>query len=99
MKPIGDILKKTCGLSEEVLAEALKVQEEKGGWVGEILVRQNAVSESDLLKALSAQLDLPFLSDLPTQDLNTDFAGKVPIQFLKKYKMSRWLLQRRPSSP
>ena len=87
MKPIGDILKETCGLSEEVLAEALKVQEEKGGWVGEILVRQNAVSESDLLKALSAQLDLPFLSDLPTQDLNTDFAGKVPIQFLKKYKM------------
>lgn len=87
MRLIGEVLKETCGFSEEVLADALKVQEEKGGWIGEILVRQNAVSESDLLKALSTQFDLPFLPDLPTQDLNADFAGKVPIQFLKKYKM------------
>ena len=87
MRLIGEVLKETCGFSEEVLADALKVQEEKGGWIGEILIRQNAVSESDLLKALSTQFDLPFLPDLPTQDLTTDFAGKVPIQFLKKYKM------------
>ena len=87
MRLIGEVLKETCGLSDEVIADALKVQEEKGGWVGEILIRQNAVSESDLLKALSTQFDLPFLPDLPTQDLTTDFAGKVPIQFLKKYKM------------
>ncbi|MBW2567702.1 MAG: Flp pilus assembly complex ATPase component TadA, partial [Deltaproteobacteria bacterium] len=87
MKPIGEILKETYGLSEEALAEAIEIQEQKGGWIGEILVRQNAVSELDLLKALSTQFDLPFLADLPTQDLNTDFAGKVPIQFLKKYKM------------
>lgn len=87
MKLIGEILKETCGLSEEALAEAIEIQEQKGGWVGEILVRQNAISELDLLKALSTQFDLPFLADLPTKDLNTDFAGKVPIQFLKKYKM------------
>ncbi|MES0362372.1 MAG: type II secretion system ATPase GspE [Desulfobacteria bacterium] len=87
MKLIGDILKETCGLSEEALAEAIEIQEQKGGRIEEILVRQNAVSELDLLKALSTQFDLPFLPDLPTQDLNTDFAGKVPIQFLKKYKM------------
>jgi general secretion pathway protein E len=87
MKRVGEILKEGCGLSEEALADALKVQEEKGGWVGEILVRQNAVSESDLLKALGAQFNLRFLSDLPTEDLNTEFAGTVPIQFLKKYKM------------
>ena len=87
MKLIGEILKETCGLSDEALADALKIQEQKGGWVGEILVQQNSISESDLLKALSTQFNLPFLSDLPTKDLNTDFAGKVPIQFLKKYKM------------
>ena len=87
MKLIGEILKETCGLSEEALAEAIEIQEQKGGRIEEILVRQNAVSELDLLKALSTQFDLPFLADLPTEDLNTDFAGKVPIQFLKKYKM------------
>ncbi len=87
MKLIGEILKETCGLSEEALAEAIEIQEQKGGRIEEILVRQNAVSELDLLKALSTQFNLPFLADLPTEDLNTDFAGKVPILFLKKYKM------------
>jgi general secretion pathway protein E len=87
MKLIGEILKETCGLSEEALADALKVQEQKGGRIGEILIRQKAISESDLLKALSIQFDMPFFSHIPTEDLNTDFAEKVPIQFLKKYKI------------
>ncbi len=86
MQLIGEILKGTCGLSEEALAEALKVQEQKGGRIGEILMQQ-AISESDLLKALSVQFDLPFLPGLPAEELDTGFAGKVPIQFLKKYKM------------
>jgi len=86
MQLIGEILKGTCGLSEEALAEALKVQEQKGGRIGEILMQQ-AISESDLLKALSVQFDLPFLPGLPAEGLDTGFAGKVPIQFLKKYKM------------
>lgn len=87
MKLIGEVLKETCGLSEEALTEALKVQKEKGGRIGEILIQQKAISESDLLKALSIQFDMPFLTDIPTEDLNTDFAEKVPIHFLKKYKI------------
>ncbi|MBW1741330.1 MAG: type II secretion system ATPase GspE [Deltaproteobacteria bacterium] len=87
MKSIGEILKELCGLSEEAIADGLKVQEQKGGQIGEILSQQKTISESDLLKALSIQFDLPFLPSLPLEDLNTDFTEKVPIQFLKKYKM------------
>ena len=87
MKLIGEVLKETCGLSEEGLTVALKVQEEKGGRIGEILIQQKAITESDVLKALSIQFEMPFFPDIPTEDLNTDFTEKVPIQFLKKYKM------------
>jgi general secretion pathway protein E len=86
MKLIGEILSETCGLSEEALSEALKIQEEKGGRIGEILIRQKAISEADLLKALSIQFGLKFSSHLPT-DLQTAFTEQVPIQFLKKYNM------------
>ncbi|NIR17620.1 MAG: hypothetical protein GWN86_28435, partial [Desulfobacterales bacterium] len=48
MKRLGEILSETCGLSEEALSEALKIQEEKGGRIGEILVQQKAISETDL---------------------------------------------------
>ena len=86
-KLIGEILRDICGLSNESLEEALRIQEEKGDRIGEILVRQKAISDSDLLKALSIQFNLPFSSTLPIEDLNTEFTAKVPIQFLKKYKM------------
>jgi len=84
---IGEILKDICGLSNESLEDALKIQEEKGDRIGEILVRQKAISENDLLKALSIQFNLPFSSTLPIEDLDTEFTAKVPIQFLKKHKM------------
>ena len=87
MKPIGKILLETCGLSEQVLTEAARIKDEKGGRIGEILIRQKAILESDLLKALSMQLDVPFLSTLPLENFSAEFTEKVPIQFLKKYKM------------
>ena len=87
MKRISQILSETCGLTEEAHREALKVQEERGGRIGEILIQQKAITETDLLRALSIQFDLEYTDSLPTEDLNTEFAEQVPIQFLKKYKM------------
>ena len=43
MKLIGEILMETKGLSEEALAAALGIQVEKGGRIGEILIRQKVV--------------------------------------------------------
>ena len=87
MKLLGEILTETCGLSSTALAEALRIQEEKGGRIGEILIRQKAITETDLLKALALQFDLSFHSDLPVEGLEMDFAERIPIQFLKKYMM------------
>jgi len=87
MKLIGEILIQDFGLSEQALSDALRIQEEKGGRIGEILIHQKAISESDLLMALGIQFDLSFTSTLPIEELNTEFAGKVSIQFLKKYIM------------
>jgi general secretion pathway protein E len=87
MKRISQILSETCGLTEEAHNEALKVQEERGGRIGEILIQQKAITETDLLRALSIQFGLEYTESLPTEDLNTEFAEQVPIQFLRKYKM------------
>jgi len=84
---IGEILTETCGLSEEALKEALEVQEQKDGRIGEVLIDRKAVSETDLLEGLGIQFGLSFWSSLPTEDLKTDFPHQVSIQFLKKYKM------------
>ena len=87
MKLIGEILKKICSLSEETLAEALKIQEEKGGSTGEILIQNGTIRESDLLKAFGIQFGLPLWSTISTEDMDTSFTQEIPIQFLKKHRM------------
>ncbi len=87
MKLIGEILKKICALSEETLAEALKIQEEKGGSTGEILIQNGVIREADLLKAFGIQFGLPLWSTISTEDMDTSFTQEIPIQFLKKHRM------------
>ncbi|MFB0532678.1 MAG: type II secretion system ATPase GspE [Desulfatiglandales bacterium] len=84
---IGEILKEIRPLSEEALAEALQIQKEKGGRIGEILIQRGAIAEADLLKALGVQFGLPLWSTISTEDMDISFTQHVPIQFLKKYKM------------
>lgn len=85
MKLIGQILIDKHGLSLDALDEALRIQEEKGGRIGEILIRQKAITEADLLMALGEQFGMDYMPTIPVDDFNIEFTEKVPIQFLKKY--------------
>lgn len=84
---IGEILREICALSKEALAEALQIQKEKGGSIGEVLLQRGAITEADLLKALGIQFGLPLWPTISTEDMDISFAQHIPIQFLKKYKM------------
>ncbi len=86
MKPIGDMLVESFGLEEEALAGALEVQAEKGGRIGEILVQQKKLSEDDLLHARSLQCGLELKMTIPPAP-DPFFTDRVPIGFLKKFKM------------
>ena len=87
VRPLGEILHDTYGLSETHLQRALEVQEQKGGRLGEILIRRKVITEADLLGALGVQWDLPVSMTLPFEDLDTAFINHTPIQFLKKFKL------------
>jgi len=84
---LSQILVADYGLNEEDLAEAQRLKDEKGGNIGEILVQQNNISETQLFEALSHQYDLPFWPTLPLDNIESEFTEKIPIQFLKKYIM------------
>jgi general secretion pathway protein E len=86
-KLIGEILREICDLTEQALAEALEVQGEKGGRIGEILIQRGAIGEEDLLKALGIQFGLQWRSTISTENMGIDFTQLIPIQFLKKYRM------------
>lgn len=86
MQPIGEILQETCGIDPEDVTVALEVQEEKGGRIGEILVQQQKITEEELLQARSIQCGLDIVAELPS-DFDPFFIDRVPIGYLKRYKM------------
>ena len=86
MKSLGQVLVESYGVPPEIIAQALAVQQEKGGKLGEILVQQKQLSPGDLLEARSRQCGLELVTRLP-DDPDPFFISRVPIQYLKKFKM------------
>ncbi len=86
MKSLGQVLIDSFDLPPDSLDEALAVQQEKGGRIGEILVQQKNVSPDDLLQARSEQCGLELIRHLPP-NLDPFFTSRVPIHYLKKFKM------------
>jgi general secretion pathway protein E len=78
---LGEILA-DAGLSPERLKKALDLQKKRGGRIGTLLTRLNFVTEEDVLKALGAQLGLPFQPDLG--EIDGELVLKVPITYAKK---------------
>ena len=84
---LAEILVGSYDLNEDVLAEARRIQEDKGGRIGDILVQQKNISEKQLLEALSIQFNLPYWPKLPLENTESEFTDNIPIQFLKKFNM------------
>lgn len=84
---LSDILSRDFGVDEEELAEARRMRAEQNIPLSEILLKKKIISENQLMKAYASLYDLPFWPKLPLENLDMEFARRVPIQFLKKYAM------------
>jgi len=84
---IGQILQQKYSLSSEHLEEALRIQKEKGGRLGEILIRLRYIKQEELLQALGIQLDLPYLAHLDKTQIDGLLVKLIPIGFAKRYEI------------
>jgi type IV pilus assembly protein PilB len=91
---LGQILKELGLIHEGIVQEALQVQREKGGRIGEILIELGHIGAADLMRALASQAGIGFhdLAAAPPQpealakvDLATARAfGAVPVSLRGK---------------
>ena len=59
---LGEILIQRNRATREQVAEALKIQKAKGGFIGEILVNLGVLDERDIVVALVIQCGLPYIA-------------------------------------
>lgn len=86
-KRLIDVLKTKTDISEDAFQEARHNQRENGLRLGEALIQNNIVTETQLLEAFSDIYQIPFLPELPLETFGNSFTDIVPIRFLKKYMM------------
>lgn len=85
--PLGQILQQKFALTATQLEEGLAIQREKGGRIGEILVRLKYIKEEELFEALSFQMEAPYLANMEAKDIEISLIEKVPISFAKYYEL------------
>ena len=86
MRLLGEILNEHYGVASDSIEAALVIQRERGGRIGEILIQLRKITEEDLLSARSKQCGMEVVYSLPAGP-DPFFADRVPIGFLKKFKM------------
>jgi general secretion pathway protein E len=84
---LGAILEQKFALSEAKLLEALNIQQNKGGRLGEILIRLHVIDEDQLTQALALQFELPWLPQLEASQVDQEWIKKVPIHFARRYRV------------
>jgi len=86
-KSLGNILLEHTSLTEAQLEEGLIVQREKSIKLGEALVQLKFIRAEDILKAISIQLGIPYLSHLKTDEIPVEIVQRVPINFAKRNEL------------
>ena len=84
LSPLGEILVQERGLSVAKLEEALTLQTQRGGLLGEALVSLKAASEGDITYGLARQAGLPFSERLKTNEVDGALSDALPIQYSKQ---------------
>lgn len=82
---LAHILKNRFDVNDEALSKARHIQNEKGGRLGDILLENKVITETQMLEALGMQYELPFWPELPMENIGSDFSKRISIQFLKRH--------------
>jgi type IV pilus assembly protein PilB len=83
-KQLGELLIDCSLINQQQLEEALALQKEKGGLLGQVLVSLHYVTEEAIAQALTAQYGFPYLP-LGGYEIDADVAKIIPEHVAKQY--------------
>lgn len=86
-KNLQDILKDEGLLKEDVLTEVVSRQKSSGVPLHRVLHEMGLLSEIDLLRAISRQLNLPYI-DSSTYRVSKDVVGLFPVSMMMEHQFT-----------
>jgi len=83
---LGELLTKASLISQDQLKEALRVQKETGGKLGETLIKLGFVTEEDITECLSQQFGVPSIN-LSHFEIDGSVIKLIPADVARKYNI------------
>lgn len=83
---LGELLTKASLITQDQLKEALRVQKETGGKLGETLIKLGFVSEEDITECLSQQFGVPSIN-LQHFEIDPSVIKLIPGDVARKYNI------------
>ncbi|MDP3791828.1 MAG: hypothetical protein Q8R38_07285 [Candidatus Omnitrophota bacterium] len=85
-KQLGELLCEKGIINEAQLDKAIKIQSEKGGLIGQILVMLGYAKEEEIAQVLTVQYGYPYLP-LQSYEISDDIIKLVPENVCKQYNL------------
>ena len=85
-KHLGELLLERGVITESQLDKTLKVQKEKGGLIGQILVSMGYATEEEIAQALTVQYGFPYLP-LDCYEVNPEALKLIPENVARQYNL------------
>ena len=85
-KQLGELLIERGIITEAQLEKALKIQREKGGLIGQILVVLGFAKEDEIAQSLTVQYGFPYLP-LDCYEINSEAIRLIPENVAKQYNL------------
>src|SRR5215208_2027172 len=83
---LGELLTKASLITQDQLKEALRVQKDTGGKLGETLIKLGFVSEEDITECLSQQFGVPSIN-LAHFEIDASVIKLIPADVARKYNI------------
>jgi type IV pilus assembly protein PilB len=85
-KELGELLLEKGIISAAQLEKAVKIQKEKGGLIGQIIVMLGYAREEEIAQAITIQYGFPYLP-LESYEINPDVIKLIPENVAKQYNL------------
>lgn len=84
---VNGVLLKNTSLTPDQLKYLLKSPAARGGTLGDHLTQGNLNTAEELLGALCSAMKIPFMRDIPVNDISVDLIRKIPINYAKSHEV------------
>ncbi len=85
-KQLGELLLEKGIINKAQLDKAVKIQKEKGGLIGQIIVMLGYAKEEEIAQALTVQYGFPYLP-LESYEISPDVIKLIPENVAKQYNL------------